>query len=93
MRDLSGCLYRRAGFDVSTICAGLASLGLPNQLTIPSLPVAGAQYHWTYRFAPVAPLFCSFVQGAEFLISPLSPLVGTDCQLTCVFFFFQDGLL
>lgn len=28
-----------------------------------SLPVAGAQYHWTYELAPVAPRFLSFLQG------------------------------
>ena len=45
----------------------------------PSNPVAGAQYHWTYELAPVAPRFLSFIQG-ELLPSPaksfLSGLIG-----------------
>ncbi|KAE8153706.1 amino acid permease [Aspergillus avenaceus] len=49
-------------------------------------PVAGAQYHWTYEFAPIAPRFLSFLQGwitviawwANVAVGPY--LVGTEVQ-------------
>ncbi|PYI06035.1 amino acid permease [Aspergillus sclerotiicarbonarius CBS 121057] len=66
--------------------AGSLSLTLSMAEMASINPVAGAQYHWTYELAPVAPRFLSFIQGwvtviawwANVAVGPY--LVGTEIQ-------------
>ncbi|TQB69109.1 hypothetical protein MPDQ_002327 [Monascus purpureus] len=78
------------GMLLTMICGTALAASMGELASI--LPVAGAQYHWTYRFAPIAPRFFSFVQGwitifAWIAFGTIGPFyIGTEIEGLVILF-------